>query len=281
MVSLAGMFPRCSQPRVFLLLSAVAVLLGLSGCYTNPVTGRQSLVLISQGQEVTLGQQSFSEISRTEKISKDAGYNARVRRVGERIAKVVGDQLPNAKWEFVVFESKDANAFALPGGKVGVYTGLLTIAESDSELAIVMGHEIGHVIARHGSERMSEAMVIAGVGAVGAVAVENKADAQTRDLFLLAYGSVTTLGRVLPHSRGNESEADRMGLIYAARAGYDPRASVTFWQKMAKQKESAGAAAKVPGWMSTHPSDAKRIADLQAYLPQVIPLYEANRPKTP
>ena len=269
------------KARAILQLSAVVAVFGLSGCYTNPVTGRQSLVLISQGQELTLGQQSFAEIARTEKLSRDTGQNARVRRVGERIAKVVGNQLPDAKWEFVVFESKEANAFALPGGKVGVYTGLLALAESDSELAIVMGHEIGHVIARHGSERMSEAMVIAGVGTVGAIAVENKTDAQTRDLFLLAYGSATTLGRVLPHSRGNESEADRMGLIYAARAGYDPRASVTFWQKMAKQKESAGAAAKVPVWMSTHPSDPKRIADLQAYLPQVIPLYEANRPKTP
>ncbi len=262
-------------------LFALLLAVGLSGCYTNPVTGRQSLVLISQGQEVTLGQQSFTEIARTEKVSKDPAQNARVRRVGERIAKAVGAQMPNAKWEFVVFDAKDANAFALPGGKVGVYTGLLSLAESDSELAIVMGHEIGHVIARHGAERMSEAMVIAGGGAVGAVAVETKADAQTRDLFLLAYGSATTLGRVLPHSRGNESEADRMGVIYAARAGYDPRASVSFWQKMAKQKEGAGAAAKVPGWMSTHPSDTKRIADLQAYLPQVIPLYEANHAKTP
>lgn len=252
--------------------------LALSGCYTNPVTGRQSLVLISPGEELTLGQQSFTEISRTEKTSKDPVHNARVKRVGERIARAVGDQLPNAKWEFVVFESKEANAFALPGGKVGVYTGLLSLAESDSELAIVMGHEIGHVIARHGAERMSEAMVITGIGAVSATAVERKTDAKTKELFLLAYGGATTLARVLPHSRGNESEADRMGAIYAARAGYDPRAALSFWQKMAQQKaETAGA----PAWLSTHPTDQKRIEDLQAFMPQVIPLYEANRAKFP
>jgi predicted Zn-dependent protease len=254
-------------------------LLTLAGCYTNPVTGRQSIMLISQGQELALGQESFGAISRTERISTDAGQNVRVRRIGARIAQAVGDQLPDAKWEFVVFESKDANAFALPGGKVGVYTGLLALAENDSELAIVIGHEIGHVIARHGAERMSEAMVIAGVGAVGAAAVEEKTDAKTRDLFLLAYGGATTLARVLPHSRGNESEADRMGAVYAARAGYDPRAAIGFWQKMTRQKEGAQTGAVLPAWLSTHPSDAKRIADLQAFMPQVVPLYEANRAK--
>ena len=253
----------------------------LAGCYTNPVTGRQSLVLISQGQEVTLGQESFGAIRKAEKISAAAGVNARVKRVGERIAQAVGNQLPNAQWEFVVFESKEANAFALPGGKVGVYTGLLALAENDSELAIVMGHEIGHVIARHGAERMSEAMVIAGVGAISAAAIEDKTDLQTRNFFLLAYGGVTTVGRVLPHSRGNESEADRMGAVYAAKAGYDPRAAISFWQKMSKQKVSAAPAAATPAWLSTHPADQKRIADLQAFMPQVVPVYEANRGKFP
>ena len=179
--------------RLFFLSFFLAALLGmLAGCYTNPVTGRQSLVLVSQGEELALGQQSFAEVKKAEKISNDATMNARVQRVGTRIAQAVGDQLPNAKWEFVVFESKDVNAFALPGGKVGVYTGLLKLAESDSELAIVMGHEIGHVIARHGAERMSEGMVIAGIGALGAVVVDNKYDAKTRDLFLLSYGGVAT-----------------------------------------------------------------------------------------
>jgi predicted Zn-dependent protease len=260
------------------LLGLGAVLMFLGGCYTNPVTGRQSLVLISQGEELSLGQQSFAEISRAETVSRDATQNIRVRRIGERIAQVVGEQMPNAKWEFVVFDSPQANAFALPGGKVGVYTGLLRLTENDSELAIVMGHEIGHVIARHGAERMSEAMLISGIGAVSAAAIENKTDAKTKDLFLLAYGGATTVARVLPHSRGNESEADKMGAIYAARAGYDPRAALSFWQKMAGQKTGAGGS---PAWLSTHPSDQKRIADLQAFMAVAVPLYEASRAKSP
>ncbi|MBI5689380.1 MAG: M48 family metallopeptidase [Verrucomicrobia bacterium] len=266
--------------RLLLPLAATALLTG-SGCYTNPVTGRQALMLISKGQEMSLGAQSFAEMRKTQKVSADPAMNARTQRVGERIARAVGNQLPDAKWEFVVFESKELNAFALPGGKVGVYSGLLQLAENDSELATVMGHEIGHVIARHGAERMSEALVIAGVGAVGAAVAENKYDAQTRDLFILAYGGATTLGRVLPHSRNAESEADKMGAIYAAKAGYDPRGAVTFWQKMAAQKAAQKEGAKMPPWLSTHPSDAKRIADLQAYLPQVIPIYEAARTQGP
>jgi predicted Zn-dependent protease len=263
-----------------LLPIAAAAALASAGCYTNPVTGRQSLVLISQGEETTLGAQSFAELRKTEKVSNDPGHNARVRRVGERIAKAVGDQMPDAKWEFVVFESTDVNAFALPGGKVGVYTGLLQLAENDSELAVVMGHEIGHVIARHGAERMSEGMVIAGIGVIGAAAVESKYDAKTRDLFALAYGGAATLGRVLPHSRNNESEADKMGAIYAAKAGYDPRGAITFWRKMAAQKVAAEKpGAKMPAWLSTHPSDTKRVTDLEAFMPQVVPIYEANRGK--
>lgn len=260
---------------------AVATLiLLLGGCYTNPVTGRKSLVLLSQGQELSLGQESFTAIREKEKVSRDGAANERVTRVGRRIAQAVGDSLPGAKWEFVVFESKDANAFALPGGKVGVYTGLLDLVESDDELATVMGHEIGHVIARHGAERMSEALVISGLGEIGAAVVEAKSDAQKRELFQIAYGGLTTLGRVLPHSRSNESEADRMGALYAARAGYDPRAAISFWEKMVRQKGASGGAS-TPGplavLLSTHPADAKRIADLQALMPSMMPIYEKHR----
>ena len=262
----------------------LAATLALAGCYTNPVTGRKSLVLLSPGEELTLGAQSFQQIREKEKVSADSGYNARVARVGQRIAQAVGNELPDAKWEFVVFDSKELNAFALPGGKVGVYTGLLQLAESDAELATVMGHEIGHVIARHGAERMSEAMVISGVGALGSAAVEAKTqDPKTRQLFELAYGAGATLGRVLPHSRSNESEADRMGAVYAARAGYDPRAAISFWQKMMAQKQAAdkagGGESKVGALFSTHPADQKRIADLQALMPSVLPVYEQNKGK--
>ena len=222
---------------------------------------------------------SFQAIRAKERVSADPAANARVQRIGRRIAEAVGNELPGAKWEFVVFDSKELNAFALPGGKVGVYTGLMQLAENDAELAIVMGHEIGHVIARHGAERMSEAAVIAGIGMMGAAIVDAKTeDPQARQLFELAYGAGTTLGRVLPHSRGNESEADRMGAIYAARAGYDPRAAITFWEKMAAKKQAAGATGtKLDAIFSTHPADAQRIAQLRALMPQVVPIYEKAR----
>lgn len=255
----------------------VAGMLALAGCYTNPVTGRQSLVLVESSQEIALGAQAFQQIRSEEKVSTDARANERVRRVGERIAGAVGEQMPNAQWEFVVFDSKDPNAFALPGGKVGVYTGLLDLASSDDELAIVIGHEIGHVIARHGAERMSEQMVIGGLGALSAAVVEDRYDARTRNLFLLAYGGVATVGRVLPHSRANETESDRMGAIFAATAGYDPRTAITFWQKMSQQKSGGGG---VPAFLSTHPADDARIANLRALMPEVMPIYEANRNKT-
>jgi metalloendopeptidase OMA1, mitochondrial len=263
----------------------IVAALALAGCYTNPVTGRKSMMLLSQGQEVTLGAQSFQDIRQKEKVSADPALNARVTRVGQRIAEAVGNELPDAKWEFVVFESKELNAFALPGGKVGVYSGLLQLAESDAELATVMGHEIGHVTARHGAERMSEALVITGVGAIGSALVEAKTeDPRTKQLFDVAYGGAATIGRVLPHSRANESEADRMGALYAARAGYDPRAAITFWQKMMAQKQAsekapAGAGSILGIFGSTHPTDEKRIADLKALMPQMVPVYEQNKGK--
>lgn len=256
--------------RLGLLLSTLLV---LAGCYTNPVTGRQYAVITSLDQEMQLGAQSFNQIKSEETISQDPAANARVQRVGRRIADAVGDQLPGAQWEFVVFESNELNAFALPGGKVGVYTGLLKLANSDDELATVLGHEIGHVVARHGGKRMTEATLVGALGVAGAYAVDQKYGAEKRNLFMLAYGGVSTVGFVLPHSRGDESEADLMGLQYAAKAGYDPRAAITFWQKMAKANEGSS----VPGWLSTHPANAPRIADLREAAPRYVPLYEQNR----
>jgi metalloendopeptidase OMA1, mitochondrial len=265
---------QCMNKATFLSLSAAAVVT-LAACYTNPVTGRQSLVLVQPSEEIALGAQSFQQIQSEEKVSKDSRANERVRRVGQRIATVVGEQMPGAQWEFVVFESQDANAFALPGGKVGVYTGLLNLAQSDDELAAVMGHEIGHVIARHGAERMSEQMVIQGLGAVGTAFAEGRYSPQAVQVAQMAYGAGTTVLRVLPHSRANESEADRMGLIFAAKAGYDPQAAITFWQKMAQQK--TGTPGALEKFLSTHPTNQDRIADLQSMMPEVVPIYQANR----
>lgn len=258
----------------FLFVLAVSAF-ALAGCYTNPVTGRQSLVLVQPAEELSLGAQSFQQIRNEEKVSNDAQMNARVQRVGKRIADVVGSQMPNAQWEFVVFDSPEVNAFALPGGKVGVYTGLLKLATTDDELAVVMGHEIGHVIARHGAERMSEQMVIDGLGTLASAYAQNHYSPQAVQLFQTAYGGAATVGRVLPHSRQQESEADHMGVVFAAKAGYDPRAAITFWEKMSAQ--SAAKPGLLDKFLSTHPADADRIAALKALMPEVVPIYEANK----
>lgn len=261
--------------KVTLSTFLATAVLALAACYTNPVTGRQSLVLVQPSEEIALGAQAFQQIRTEEKVSNDSKANERVQRVGKRIADVVGEQMPNAQWEFVVFDSKDANAFALPGGKVGVYTGLLNLASTDDELAAVMGHEIAHVIARHGAERMSEQMVIQGIGAVGSAVAQTRYTPQTVQLAQMAYGAGTTVLRVLPHSRNNESEADRMGLIFAAKSGYNPEAAITFWQKMAQQK--TGSAGALEKFLSTHPANEERIADLKAMMPEMLPIYQANR----
>lgn len=248
----------------------LAALLALAGCYTVPETGRRSLMIVSPGEEIQMGAAAFADLRAKEKTSTDAVINARINAIGRRIAEAVGSALPGAKWEFVVFDDpKTVNAFALPGGKVGIYTGLIELADSDDEIAIVMGHEIAHVTARHGAERMSQG-IVAGLLGVGVEAASR--DSRNRDLIRAAYGIGAT-GATLAFSRANESEADYIGLRYAAKAGYNPTAAITFWRKMAKKKEGAAPVK----WLSTHPPHAERIADLQRWMPEVLPLYEAAR----
>lgn len=242
-------------------------LFGLSACTTVQETGRSQLILMSAAEEAQMGVQAFSQIKQQEKISKDPVLNARIQRIGKRIAASVGRDLPNAQWEFVVFDSDTVNAFALPGGKVGVYTGLIKLAgDSDDEIAVVMGHEVAHVSSRHGAERQSQAMLI-GVGGVALGVGAN--DDKNRDYYLLAYGVASTLGS-LAYSRNHETEADVVGLRFAARAGYDPRAAAVFWQKMAAQEGGN----RPPKWLSTHPPSAERIANLQRLAPSLMPTYE-------
>lgn len=253
-----------------LLLGLLAVLL-LGGCYTVPETGRSSFI-IPLGDDLAMGAEAFAEVKAKEKISDNPIANERVQRIGKRIAAAVGEALPGAKWEFVVFEApKTINAFALPGGKVGVYSGLLDLAESDDEVAMVMGHEIGHVTARHGAERMTEGVLLA----AGGVLLDSAAkDSKNHDLLLTGYG-LATAGGMLAFSRAHESEADFIGLRYAAKAGYNPMAAITFWRKMAKEPSGP----KMPAFLSTHPSHDRRIADLQGWMPQVLPLYEKAKPR--
>lgn len=242
----------------------------LSGCYTVPETGRRTLQLIPVGQEMEMGASAFSEIRQTEKVSSDAKATAMVERVGRRIAVQAEKDMPGVQWEFVLFEADDTvNAFALPGGKVGVYTGLLKVTQTEDALAIVLGHEIAHVIARHGTERMSRAMGIAALG-VGLNVATRDQDAQTRDAVMIAYGLGATVGVELPYSRLAESEADEIGLYFAARAGYDPRVSVDFWQRMSAASEGQ---ARPPEFLSTHPADDTRIERLREIMPEALEDY--------
>ena len=243
-------------------------LLTVTGCSTVPITGRSQLNLVSAQQETQLGLSSFDQLKKDTPINHDPAINDQVQRVGKRIAAVAGKDLPDAQWEFVVFESKEANAFCLPGGKVGVYTGILPITKDDAGLATVLGHEIGHAVAHHGAERMSEAMVIQTGGQLLGASV-SAADPRWQQVTLLAYGAGTQVGRELPHSRAQESEADHIGLIYMARAGYDPQAAVEFWQRFAQyNQEHGGNNSALAGFLSTHPLDQTRIQQLQKWLPE-------------
>lgn len=256
--------------RRILLACSAALIVFMTGCETVPETGRRRLLLVSPSEELRAGLTAFEQIKQKETISRDAAKNERVQRIGRRIREAVGADMPGAQWEFVVFESKEVNAFALSGGKVGVYTGLLELAENDAEVAIVVGHEIAHVTLRHSGERMSNAYLAAGAGLLLALGSDGHRDGDlARTVGGLAIG-----GTVLAFSREHESEADRIGIRYAAKAGYDPRAAVTFWQKMLQK---SGRNPGITRYFSTHPLAQDRIAALQGWMPETLPYYEAAR----
>jgi predicted Zn-dependent protease len=197
--------------------------------------------------------------------------------VGEKLAASATEYLRKAgyadrvagyKWEFNLVEDKMVNAWCMPGGKVVVYTGILPVTKTEAGLAVVMGHEISHAIAHHGNERMSQQMAAAMGGMALDVALMNQPQ-ETRNLFLGAYGIGSTVAVILPFSRKHESEADKMGLVFMAMAGYDPNEAVGFWKRMA-----AVGGEKPPEFLSTHPSDEKRIADLQKFMPEAMKLYK-------
>jgi len=248
----------------FRLGAAVAVgCLLLAACETAPVTGRQQLVLMSESQATEMGLTAYQKILKENKLSTDKVLIERVRRVGQRIAVASGRS--DLKWEFNVIQDDSPNAFALPGGKVGVNTGLFKVAKNDDQLAAVMAHEVGHAIARHGSERMSQQMAVqaglAGLGMSGGQA------AQYSELAAMA----ATLGVILPFSRTQEAEADHIGVIMMAKAGYDPRASVTLWENFAKLSGQ-----RQPEFLSTHPAPESRIKNLQALMPEAMAIYQKS-----
>jgi len=249
-----------------LLVKLIPLCLLLAACTTAPVTGRHQLMLVSESDAEQMGLQAYKEEMAKVKLSRDPKYVDQVRRAGERIAKVSGH--PEYQWEFnVIDEPKTINAWALPGGKVAVYTGLLNLGLSDAELAAVMSHEVGHAIAQHSRERMSEALGInLGLSVLGA-------SGKMSDATLQAVNLALGIGIGLPFSRKQESEADFIGLDLMSKAGYNPHAALSLWQKMSQ----AAGGAKTPELLSTHPSNERRMHDIEAALPRFMPIYEANK----
>jgi len=259
----------------FRLLLSLSLLWLLNSCATVPETGRSQLLLVNDSQLSQLGLTEFDKLKQSTPISKDTAVNAIVQRTGRRIAAVA--PLPNAQWEFVVFdEPETANAFCLPGGKVGVYTGILPITKDEDGMATVIAHEVGHAVARHGGERMSQALVTQLGGQLLGAALKNNS-AQTQNLFLGIYGVSSQVGWTLPHSRQQELEADRLGLVYMARAGYDPRGAVDFWKRFAAYNQQHGN--QQWEFLSTHPLDQRRIAQIEQLLPQAVAEYNARAGK--
>ena len=248
-------------------IGAVALALFVAGCSTVPETGRRQMLLINSSEEMQLGMTEFDKMKKSTPISRDAAGNALVQRVGKKIAAVA--QLPNAQWEFVLFDdAKTANAFCLPGGKVGVYTGLLPVCQGDGGLAAVVGHEVAHAVARHGAERMSEGLLVEMGGQLLGEAMKTRPE-MTQKIVMQSYGMGSQVGVQLPHSRKQELEADHLGLLYMARAGYNPQEAVEFWKRFSgSHTQQTGLTGTINAYLSTHPVDADRIAQLEQFMPK-------------
>lgn len=238
-----------------------------AGCSSIPETGRQRIMLISAGQEQKLGLEAYHEVLASEKRSSDKQMTAVVERVGQRIATVANQ--PDFKWEFALLESDEVNAFCLPGGKIAVYTGLLPVVKNEAALAAVVGHEVAHAIARHGGERISQQMSVEIIEGLLSTGLGN-ASPVVREGAMQAFGIGSQVGVLLPYSRTHENEADHIGLMYAARAGYDPREAIALWQRM----EAVGKT-RPPEFLSTHPREARRIERLHELMPEAVKAYEA------
>lgn len=249
-------------------------------CATNPVTGRNQFKLVSEQELQAMATQEYQQfLSQNRAVSPSADRDAEmVRRVGQRLARAVetyyrqqglNDALAGYKWEFNLVNNKEANAWAMPGGKVVVYSGLLPITQNEAALANVLGHEISHAIFQHGNERMSQGLAQQLGGTALSVALAQKPQA-TQELFMQAYGVGTSVGVLLPFSRKQELESDRYGMRWAAMAGYNPREAIALWQRMAKMSNGQ----RPPEFVSTHPAEERRIEQLQKYLPEALKYYK-------
>lgn len=237
---------------------------------TNPETGKAVRVAMSPEKEAALGLQSYQEIlSQSETIDRGPDYEL-VRRVAQNLATATGDSAKDFDWQVTLIRSQQANAFCLPGGKIAVYTGILRYAQTEAGLATVMGHEMAHAVARHGSQRLLRTSLTQ-TALMGAQFSMGDLDYQQRQTLMAALGAGAQYGVILPFSRDHESEADQMGLLYMARAGYDPRESIAFWQRMSEAESH-----QPPEFASTHPSHGTRIQRLQAFLPTAVAQYESS-----
>lgn len=257
------------------------ILCAVTSCTTVPITGRQQLNLVPAHQLMSMSLKSYDEFLATHKKSTDTEKTALVQRTGhniqyavERYLSQVGQShtLDGYEWEFNLVEDKAVNAWCMPGGKVVVYTGLLPVARDETGLAVVMGHEIAHAVANHGNERMSQQLAVQMGGVALSAAMSNKPQ-ETRQIFLTTYGLGATVGLMLPYSRMHEKEADRLGLIFMAMAGFDPSEAVEFWERMAADKSGKTR----PEFLSTHPSDQTRIASIKALIPEAMEYYNRNK----
>jgi len=249
-------------------------------CSTNALTKKSQLTLLPESELQAMGTQQYQQFLSTSKvISASSNRDAEmVRRVGQRITKAVeeyyaqngiSDKLSGVKWEYNLVDDKAVNAWCMPGGKIVVYTGLLPISQNEAALAVVIGHEVSHALLQHGNQRMSQGLLQELGGVALSVAVANK-PAETQNLFLAAYGAGSTLGVALPFSRKQELEADRYGLIWTAMAGYNPQEAIPLWERM----EKASQGQSPPEFMSTHPSEGRRIDELQKFMPEAMKYYK-------
>ena len=255
-----------------MLVATVCAGLILVSCGAVPLTGRKQILLVSEQEVYQAGLTQYKEYIASSELSKDTKTTAMVKSVGKKLADATEkylrangfeSEIANLQWEFNLVKNNEVNAFCMPGGKIVVYEGLLNICSSDDELAVVVGHEVAHAVAKHSNERISQELLAQyGAQILGQALSEKSANIQK--IGNTVYGLGAQYGVTLPFSRKHESEADYMGLIFMTMAGYNPNTAITFWQKM-----SANGGASIPEFMSTHPSDATRINDIKKYLPEL------------
>jgi len=259
------------------LLVLCGLVLLLSGCTEVAITGRKQFNLVPDSTMNSMGFQAYSEFLTQNTLSKDSSSTQMVKRVGSRIQKAVeqycaenncSDSLQGYQWEVNLIEDDQLNAWAMPGGKMVVYTGLLKVTQSEAGLATVVAHEIAHVFAKHGAERMTQGLVVEMGGMALSKALANS-PAQTKNLFMQSYGVGTQVGVLLPYSRVHETEADHLGLIFMAMAGYNPNEAVNFWQRMSVAKQGS----QTLEILSTHPADSTRIRNIQNLVPKAMQYY--------